>query len=825
MSTPRRSAILGSLTDEEPVAVTRRGEAGGGGSERPPDRGSLWKRLNHRLAVGLWWTGSTTILAGLIVAGAGTGAMAAWLITATPIAEIERYDPPEMTVVLDRNDAPFATLFEEKRRVVPLAEMPDRLPEAFIAIEDTEFRHHIGINPKGIVRAALLNAQRGSASQGASTITMQLPRNLIAEIGREKTIHRKIHEALVALQMERLYSKDQILELYLNQIYLGSGTYGVEAASQAYFGKSVRELEVAEMALLAGLPQRPERFSPLNNIDRARERRNQVLDRLFDLNWLDGPEFARAKLSDVTLGGAPSSSPAWAHYFVDAARREVAAQPQLDASGLRQRGWRIATTMDPAAQRIAQESLVAALDAEEMMWVAERPLRGASAREEPEWYVKPAPGQVRLGTVVRVFPESLVVELGHGWRGDLKIPEATQHLFTAEAGVAPGAFVDVQVDGIEVGSRKLWEGRLLPQRRMQGAIVALDRRTGEARALVGGRRYLDPANDGFFNRAVAARRQAGSTMKPFFFATALEHGMTPDTVIADSPLVFANGYAPRNFENRFHGPTSLQVALEHSRNIPTIRIVQQVGLRSAIARVQEFNIAPGAPHWDMPEHIPVVLGTSSVTPLELAGAYLAFANAGLAVPPSGVRWVRNSHGHVIHRRELRPTLMLDDRTAAMMTQMLTGVMTHGSGRHARAELPDVLRDSVAGKSGTTNDNRDAWFAGFTPEMVIVVWVGFDQPLPLGEERTGGRVAGAIWGKLVKAYWDNGVLHDPGAPALPDGWERSLASVHTGEPVPAGQTVTSAGFDWGWRMHTARPAIVAPVAALPAPALPSAAPPP
>lgn len=820
---PRRSAILGSLTHEEPVSLARRGDDAprGRGAATGVGAGSFWRRLNRGLAVTVWWTGSATILGGLAIAGGATGAMAAWLLSAAPIAEIERYDPPEMTVLLDRNDRQFATLFEERRRVVPLSEMPSRLPEAFIAIEDTEFRHHIGVNPKGILRAALANAARGSRSQGASTITMQMPRNLMAEIGREKTAQRKIHEALIALQMERLYSKDQILELYLNQIYLGSGTYGVEAASQAYFGKSVRDLSVAEMALLAGLPQRPERYSPLNNIDRARERRNQVLDRLFDLGWLEGPEFAQAKLSEVTVAGVPSSSPAWAHYFVDAARRELGAQPQLDASGLRQRGWRIATTMDPDAQRIAQESLVAALDAEELMWMAERPARAAAARRDPQWLAAPAPGQIRLGTVVRVFPDSLVVEVGNGWRADLKIPAATAHLFTAEAGIEPGAPVDVLVDSVEKGPRKLWGGSLLPSRRMQGAIVCLDRRTGEARAVVGGRKYIDPANDGFFNRAIAARRQAGSTMKPFFFATALEHGMTPETIINDSPIYFPGGYAPRNFENQFFGPTTLQTGLEHSRNIVTIRLVQQVGLGDAIARVRQFNILPGAPQWDMPEHIPVVLGTSSVTPMELAAAYLAFADGGVAVPPASVRWVRSSQGHVIHRYDARAIRLLDDRTSAMMVQMMTGVMTHGSGRHARAELPDILRDSVAGKSGTTNDNRDAWFAGYTPEMVIVVWVGFDQPLPLGEERTGGRVAGAIWGKLVKDLWDNGVLKDSSGPALPDGWERSLASVHTGAPVPAGQTVTSAGFDWGWRMHRIGAAPPNDVAALPPPTLPPA----
>jgi penicillin-binding protein 1A len=694
-------------------------------------------------------------------------------------------------------------LFDERRQVVPLSDLPGRLPEAFIAIEDTEFLHHAGITPKGIVRALAINAMRGSRDQGASTITQQLPRNLIPEISREKTIERKIKETLIALRMERLYTKDQILEVYLNQIYLGSGTYGVEAASQLYFGKSARDLSLDQIALLAGLPQLPERNSPLNSPERAEKRRNQVLGRLLDLDWITDEEYGAAVSAPIVVSGRTGKSSNETHYFVDGVRQAISEIDGLDARAMRREGWHVRTTMDKGLQEIGQQVLLAGLEIEEAHWLEERPMRFRThMADEEAWLRPPKAGQMRMARVSRIFSDSITVELPGGWRADLALPRATQALFQD---LKPGDGVDVEIDTVDRG-KLLWRGRLLPETRLQGALVCLDRRTGAVRSLIGGRKFAEPENNGFFNRALQARRQAGSTMKPFFFAAALEAGMTPETVLYDGPMEFANGYRPRNFEGRFFGPTSLQVALEHSRNIVTIRMVQEIGLRPALERVRAFNVIGGGDAWALPMEIPVVLGTTEVTPLEMAAAYQAFANLGTIPQPYLVEEVRNPSGQQLYHHAVEQRPVLEPKVASLMTQMLLGVMTHGSGRLTRSLLPEGLRHSVAGKSGTTNENRDAWFVGYTSDHVVAVWVGFDKPLSLGEKRSGGQVAGPIWASFVSRL---NVRSAGAVPALeldePYHWV--LMDLMTRLPAHG----TEAGARLGWRI-VGRPREHAPLAA-------------
>jgi len=739
----------------------------------------------------LWWLGSLIICAMLAVAGYGTGAVAGWLVAAGPIPEMEQYDPPEMTLLEDAAGQTFAQMFEERRQVVPLRELPPRLKEAFIAIEDTDFLNHAGITPRGIARAMAINLTRGSRDQGASTITQQLPRNLFPDISREKTVERKIKETLIALRMERLYSKDQILEVYLNQIYLGSGTYGIEAASQLYFGKSARDLSLDQMALLAGLPQLPERNSPLNSPERAERRRNQVLGRMLDLDWISEEEYGSAVLAPIVLSGRTGTAPSETQYFADGVRQGIAQIDNLDSRTMRREGWTIRTTMDRDMQQAAQQILFEGLEAEEKLWLEERPIRFQRHMAESEsWLRPPRQGQVRMGRVTRVFSESLVVELYGGWRADLPIPKATSHLFE---GIREGDGVDVEITAVERG-RSLWRGRLLPETRLQGALICLDRRTGAVRAVAGGRRFAEPENNGFFNRALQARRQAGSTMKPFFYSVALERGMTPETVIIDAPIEFPNGYRPRNYEGRFFGPTSLQTALEHSRNIVTIRMVQEVGLRPSLSRVREFNIAGDGDAWSLPMEIPVVLGTTEVTPLELAAAFQAFANLGTISRPFLIEEVRNARGREIYRHTPESRRVIHPVIAGTMTQMMMGVMTHGSGRRTHAVVPAPMRNSVAGKTGTTNDNRDAWFAGYTPDHVVVVWIGFDKPLPLGATRSGGQVAGPIWGRFVGRVGTPTGGDGPGF-ELDNRFEWVMKDLQTGYHVSRSEP----GERFGWRV--------------------------
>lgn len=712
------------------------------------------------------------------------------------IREVVEYRPPETTVLLDREGAVMATLATERRTVIGLRELPSYLPEAFIAIEDTNFAYHIGVDPRGIVRAAVINAVEGRAAQGASTITQQLPRNLLEWVGREKTIRRKALEALVALRMERLYAKDQILEVYLNQIYLGSGNYGVEAAAQAYFGKSAAEVSLAEAALLGGLPQLPEVYSPLNNPDRARERRDVVLARMEELGWITAKEYGEAVAAPVVPeeGLERPQRQADGGFFLDGVRQQLRADARVPAGALRAAGWRVETTMDPAAQSLAEGILAEGLEEEEGHWLDERPERWRRAQAEGE-QPRPEKGVVVMAEVLRVYDDSgggrsFAVELATGQRATLSVPAATAGYFEA---VEPGDGVDVEVTAAPEAGSRLFQGRLLPVHRLQGALVAMDAASGEVLALAGGRRWGDRANGGYFNRATRAKRQVGSTIKPLVFAAAMEAGYTPANVIDDAPLRFADGYEPLNFERRFFGPTTLQEALEQSRNVVTVKLAREVGLESIVRGVEAFDTsaALGNAAWDLPRYYPVVLGSENATPLEMAAAYAPLANGGMRVEPSLWRRVRIDTGQVIEAEGAAPRRLLSARAAAHMVQMMAGVMSHGSGRMARGYLPPELRNACGGKSGTTNDTKDSWFVGFAPgrdgPITVAVWIGFDHPLPLGPHRTGGRSAGPIWGQFVAAYW------------------RAVAPIATREPrlpLPAGWEAVPIDEDTGYRAEVA-----------------------
>lgn len=683
-----------------------------------------------------------------IMMGAAVGGLAGWLESDVRLEEFEGYSPPEATIILDRHGNPLTALYEQRRHVVPLSAMPPALPNAFVAIEDERFHSHLGVDPPGIIRAALINAVRGRMSQGASTITQQTARNLLPHIGREKNLRRKVLELLTALRMEHHYSKQQILAVYLNQIYLGSGNYGVEAAARVYFGKSVAELTIDECATLAGLPQLPERYSPLNNPELARKRRDQVLWKMLELGMITSAEYGRAVRAPIDpTGDRPASGVA--AYFVDAVRREAANMQVAGDERLQRAGLLISTTVDPEIQRLAEEILVLGLDIGERDWIAGRPTRYAAALEDEAHYRPVAAGQIRMAAVRQVYANSLVVELPGGWRADLPIPEATRHYF---ADLRPGDGVDVRVTGLHE-RLPLFEGGLMPATRLQGAIVCLDAATGEVRALVGGRDFRDHLNNGFYNRAVLARRQAGSTFKPFFFAAALEQGIRPWSVIADERITFPDGYTPRNYDGLFLNSVTVQRALESSRNIPTINLVRSLGLRRALDYVAAFQ-RTGGERWRLPMEWPVVLGTTAVTPLELAAAYQPLANAGLARGPILITGVRNREEResaAVRAPEERQ--LVGSAASAYLTQMMMGVMTHGTGRRLAEILPPSLRGRVAGKSGTTNENRDAWFAGFTPHEVVIVWIGFDQPLPLAPQQTGGAAAGPIWANFVAGVWE------------------------------------------------------------------------
>lgn len=733
----------------------------------PRPEPSWGTRLQVRLLRSFAWVGLLFIALPFAAACAALGALAAYLEQAPPIREFEDYDPPEATILHDANGNSYTALYEQRRYVVPLNQLPLELPEAFVAIEDARYRQHFGVDPLGIARAMAVNLTRGRLSQGASTITQQTARNLLPAIGTEKTATRKLHEMLVALRMERHFTKDQILEVYLNQIYLGSGTYGVEAAARTYFDKSARDLTIAEAATLAGLPQLPERYSPLNNPDLALKRRDAVLARMWEQGIITGREFDRATTAELDVRPTRISR-SRGPYFVDAVRRVLADAPGLGENRLHTAGWIVHTTVDPVLQSIAEETLREGLDREEAHWLEARQERFARVRNTPEHARPPVVGEPRMAEVMRLFDNHLVVEIPGGWRADVSIPAATARYFREGSSLQPGDGVDIVVKEL-VSARGLMEADLLPRRRLQGALVCLDVGTGEVRALAGGRAFNDPANGGFFNRAFLARRQAGSTFKPLFHGAALEYGMTPYTIVDDSPVTFPDGYAPRNFGDRYAGRVSLESALAHSRNVATIRMIQEVGLSPALRFVARFQRSGNNP-WALPLEWPVVLGTTEVTPLELAAAYQAIANRGHARGPVLIRSVRRPGSPEQTRLDApQEEVLLGEQAAAYLTQMMQAVMREGTGQRLLEQMPEAMHRRIAGKSGTTNDNRDAWFAGFTPGEVVVVWVGFDQNLPLGPARTGSAAAGPIWADFLSRVWETKTLAERSAPLhLPAG---------------------------------------------------------
>lgn len=719
----------------------------------PPKRGKgagplpAWKRVLLR---GFGWIGIGLCVLPLAGSAASLGALKAWIEFAPPLTEFEAYDPPKATLIQDRAGQQVATLFEQRRFVVPIGALPPQLPEAFISIEDERFRDHFGIDLLGILRAAVVNVKRGRAAQGASTITQQTARNLLPRIGRNKTATRKVLEVLTSLLMENRYSKDQILEVYLNQIYLGSGNYGVQAASMSYFGVRAADLGMAQAATLAGLPQAPERLSPLNNPELAENRRSQVLTKMIERGVLSEREFRDAVTAPLEttpnrFGGSAAA------YFVDAVRRQVSRHPSLDGTELNAAGWIIRTTLDATMQRNAEEALKQGLVREEQIWIAGRQERFEREKADPESLRAPKAGEIRMARVIRFFGNSLVVELPGGWKADVAIPAVAKDYFAEGEHLTAGAGVDIMVQAVD-SERGLFDAKLLPENRLQGAVVVLDRESGDVRALVGGRDYFNAEDRGFFNRAVQGRRQAGSTLKPILFAAGLERGLRPSSTVMDSEVVFADGYAPKNYDRRFVGPITLSKSFAQSRNIPTIRVVETIGLRKALDFVARFQRVGDTP-WRLPLEWPTVLGTTAVSPLELAAAYQALANGGEARGPRLVEGVWNDdHRETLGFEAPAPDQLIGGSAQQCLVGMMRRVMIDGTGRHVSALLPPELRDRVAGKSGTTDDNRDSWFAGFTPWEVVVVYIGFDTPLPLAKEQTGGRCAGSLWADVVSRAW-------------------------------------------------------------------------
>lgn len=594
----------------------------------------------------------TFVLAACVVSGVLVGVVMGALRNMPALQDLE-YRPSEATRIYDVNGKLISRLYIENRVWVPLRDIPETLQNAVIAIEDHNFRQHHGVNFTAMLRALLVDLREGRIVQGGSTITQQLAKN--AFLTQERTFTRKIQEFIYAIQLERAYTKDQILELYLNEVYFfpGQAVYGVEAASQGYFGKHVRDLNLAESALLAGLIRNSQLYSPTKNPEAARARRATVLSRMVELGYISQEQADAANRAPLGVIEKRSSKDV-APYFVDYVRTQLLERYGRDL--VYKGGLKVYTTLDLRLQELAEKTLVSNLP--------------------------------------QGKPDS--------------------------------------------------KGLIQPQ----GAMVVLDAHDGYIRAMVGGR-----GNDEF-NRAVQSYRQPGSAFKPFVYTAAIQAGYTPSTMLDDSPVEYnipgqKEPWAPINNDNKFRGPVTLRKALEDSINVPSVKLLDQIGIEKAVKTAEAMGITSlveSGRRNDM--NLSLVLGglTKGVTPLEMAAAYAVFANQGIRAEPIAILRVEDPDGNVLERNVPVKNVVLDEQTAYIMTDMMRGVITRGTGKAANIGRP------AAGKTGTTSDYTNAWFVGFTPDLVACVWIGNDEqqkPMVYGGVRIGSARAAMIWGAFMK----------------------------------------------------------------------------
>ena len=725
-------------------------------------RQALLRRL---IFAGVW---SLLILL-VIGIGSAAGIFVGYLRELPSLESLEDYQPSMATTLYADQDEPFASFYEQRRTVLPLAKVPLQLRQAVLATEDSHFYEHRGLSPRAIARAMIMNVLSRRKSQGGSTITQQLARVLF--LTPEKSFTRKIKEALLAVEIEKHYSKDKILELYFNQVYFGHGAYGVEAAAQTYFKKSVGELNLAETAMLAGLPSAPNRFSPFLEPARARRRRDHVLNRMAELKLISREQAvaaSRTPFDEALFTRTRTIAP----YFVEHVRQSL--EETYGAYALYNSGLKVYTTLNLKMQRAAEEALVGGLrDLDKARGFRTRKERGSEVVRPRIGLYTPRVGEIAPGTVMRVKAKSLEVQLGR-FRGEVPLESMQWTKITnlAEA-FREGDPILVRVLSVDEG-RKVLDLALEQDPDLEGALVALDPRDGAVKAMIGGYDF----DRSKFNRATQAKRQPGSAFKPFVYATAFDRGLTPSTIIEDSPITFhfhAGGkvveWSPENFDRKFRGAMTLRRALENSINVVTVKLIERVGVDPVIKMAHQVGIES-----DLRREIALALGVSEVTPLELVSAYGVFANGGVRTEPFSIRKVTDSQGRTLEDHIVEPQEVMRPETAYVLTNVMKGVIERGTGARAR-----VLKRPLAGKTGTSSEATDVWFVGFTPNLVAGVWIGYDVKRSLGPVETGGRLALPLWITFMQK-----VLNDlpPDDFPVPENVVSIPVDYMTGRPVPA-----------------------------------------
>lgn len=676
----------------------------------------------------------------------GVGILLSYIKSLPPIEELENYKPPQMSEVYDNTGKNIIARFSvENREVVSYKDIPKNLIYAFVSIEDARFFEHFGFDIKRLISAAIIDIKRRKFAQGASTITQQIPRNLLPEITKEKKIIRKIKETLIAFKIESSYSKEQILEFYLNQIYLGRRSYGIKSAARTYFNKDLKDLTLAECASLAAIPQQPNLYSPTRNPQKNVARRNIILKYMYNFGHITKKEYEKA-ITEPLVTRPPAPFFDNAPYFADYVYKLLLKDPDFDMQDIKTEGLRISTTVDLEIQKICREELSVGLREVEKMWQDFKLSQLIEQNENPDFAIIKK-GQVRLAKIDEVSSGVITVSL-QNYKAKVKLPEELPY-YNPSYIIKKGKLIDVYVKKFIPETDEI-DLEFYDKGTVQGAIVVLDAHTGDILALSGGESFYDMKNNGMWNRAVQAERQPGSGFKPFFYAVAFDDGYNLSTVFDDSPLIFPDGYAPKNYENKFFGPTTLMEALEHSRNVVTIKLSMAMGLKRGINLVKKFDIPEIENSWNMPPYPTVCLGNVTVTPLEITAAYIPFINAGIEFTPRAIKEISNVSGKLNKKNKAKEKVVISPQAAYMTTYALMGTITRGTAVESIGGYFENKKGypQLAGKTGTTNDCNDAWFIGYTPDIVMGIFMGFDQNKTLGPKMTGSRVTGKTWSRIM-----------------------------------------------------------------------------
>ena len=597
------------------------------------------------------------IVVSAVIIGVIAGVAISFFRELPQVADLKENRPNLATKIFDCNGELIDQLYVEQRTLISLNKVPQVLQKAVIAVEDENFFSHFGVDPIGIVRALFVNILHGRVIQGGSTITQQLARNLF--LTRKRSMIRKIKEALLSMEIEKKYTKKEILEMYLNQIYFGSGAYGVEAAARTYFGKHVDELSVSECALLAGLPRAPNEYSPYKNPERALSRRNSILTRLAARGIISKREALKSKKEPISLNKIEIKN---APYFVEYIRQQL--EETYGSNVIYKGGLNVYTTLDLNMQDLAERTLMA---------------------------------------------------------------------------------------GIMQAEKVLAQNN---EKKLQGAMLVMEVATGNIKAMIGGRSFKESE----FNRAVQARRQPGSAFKPFVYLTAIDNGFTPADIIVDSPVVFkdslGNEWKPENYERKFFGATTLRNGLAYSRNVVTVKLLGKVGIDNVINCSHRVGIKS-----ELTKDMTLALGTSEVTLLELVSSFSVFPNMGLHVDPIALKSIKDFSGKVIEDYNSNIEEVIKPESAYVMINMMESVINYGTAKIAKKYKIPIS----AGKTGTTDNNTDAWFIGFTPEFIVGVWVGYDDRSSIGNWATASQIAVPIWADFMSELYKGKEIKDFAVP--------------------------------------------------------------